>query len=159
MVAPVPGRAVHAVNAGPGALCQLYAGPDEAGVPVEAAEALAIVKELPAQAFVFEMEPGLWVVEKTLISVVVDTVEPQPKVARLWYLYVPGVARVSVNVSPEPVRFVHAVKPGPGALLQLYVGPVEAGVPVDAAVMLFIVIGSPGQTSFPSIDPALCDVE
>ena len=155
MSAAVPGRAVHAVNAGPGALCQLYVGPDDAGVPVEAAVALDMVNELPAQAVVFEMEPGLWVVEKTLMSVVVDTVEPHPKVARLWYLYVPGVARVSVYVSPEPVRFVHAEKAGPGALLQLYVGPVEAGVPVDAAVMLFIVIGSPGQTSLPSIDPAL----
>lgn len=86
MVAPVPGRAVHEVNAGPGALCQLYVGPDDAGVPVEAAKALAMVKELPAQAVVFEMEPGLWVVENTLMSVVVDTVEPQPNEARRWYL-------------------------------------------------------------------------
>ena len=119
MVVPVPGRAVHAVNAGPGALSQLYVGPDDAGVPVEAAEALAMVNELPAQAVVFVTDPALWVVEKTSMSVVVETVEPQPKVARRWYLYVPGVARVSVYVSAEPVRLVHAVKPGPGALLQL----------------------------------------
>jgi hypothetical protein len=86
MVAPVPGRADHEVYAGPGALSQLYEGPEDAGVPVEAAAALAMVKELPAQAVVFEMVPALWVVEKTLMSVVVDTVEPQPKDARRWYL-------------------------------------------------------------------------
>ena len=74
---------------------------------------------LPAQAVVFEIEPGLWVVEKTLMSVVVVTAEPHPKAALRSYLYVPEVARVSVNVAPDPVRLVHAVNPGPGALLQL----------------------------------------
>ena len=78
-----------------------------------------MVKELPAQASVFEMEPGLWVVEKTLISVVVVTAEPHPKAALRSYLYVPDVARVSVKESPEPVSEVQAVNPGPRDLLQL----------------------------------------
>jgi hypothetical protein len=40
----------------------------------------------PAQAVVFEIKPGLWVVEKTLMSVVVVTAEPHPKAALRSYL-------------------------------------------------------------------------
>lgn len=62
-VAPVPGRLVHELKAGPGALSQLYVGPEEAGVPVVAAAVLEMFTVPPGHIPDPVMVPGLCVVE------------------------------------------------------------------------------------------------
>lgn len=49
--------------------------------------------------------------------------------------------------------------PGPGALLQLYVGPEEAGVPVVAAAELVMFTVLPGHMLLPAMVPGSCVVE
>ena len=93
------------------------------------------------------------------MSFVVVTGVPQAKVAVLRYRYVPGVAMLSLNVAAEPTRAVHDENRGPGALSQLYVGPAEAGVPVDADVVLVIFTVAPAQIFVPFIAPAAWVVE
>ena len=54
---------VHVPKPGPVALCQLYAGPDDAGVPVVALPPLAIETVCPLQMSELVIEPALWLVE------------------------------------------------------------------------------------------------
>ena len=75
------------------------------------------------------------------------------------YLYVPAVAIVSLKVAPEPVRGVQTENPGPGALSHEYVGPDDAGVPVEAAVVFAMFTVPPPQIADPEMAPALCVVE
>ena len=85
-VAPDPVSAVQSVNPGPGARCQLYVGPEDAGVPVDAAVIFVMLTVCPAHIFDPPMDPPLLAVEYTVISLVVETGLPQPKVAVLLYL-------------------------------------------------------------------------
>ena len=71
-VAPVPARPVHTENAGPGALAQLYVGPEEAGVPVVAATVLEIFTVPPGQMPDPVIVPGLCVVEYTASVVLLE---------------------------------------------------------------------------------------
>ena len=70
----------------------------------------------------------------------------------------PGVFIVSLKVAPDPARGVQELK-GDTDLCQLYVGPDEAGVPVEAEVPFVIFTVPPAQISAPPMAPALCDVE
>ena len=94
-----------------------------------------------------------------MTSTMVVTGEPHPKVAVRRYLYTPGVATVWLNVAPLPDKEVQVPKPGPVALSQLYVGPEEAGVPVEAEVEFVILTLPPAQISVPAMAPGLCTVE
>jgi len=62
-VAADPVRFVQEENPGPGALRQLYVGPEEAGVPVVAAAVLVMLTVLPGHTLFPAMVPGSWVVE------------------------------------------------------------------------------------------------
>ena len=88
-----------------------------------------------------------------MTSTMVVTGEPHPKVAVRRYLYTPGVATVWLNVAPLPDKEVQVPKPGPVALSQLYVGPEEAGVPVEADVEFVILTLPPAQILEPEIAP------
>jgi hypothetical protein len=72
---------------------------------------------------------------------------------------VPEVAIPSLKVAELPVNAVHTEKPGPGALSQLYVGPLDAGVPVDALVVFVILTVPPAQISVLPMAPAALVVE
>ena len=61
----MPARPVHTEKAGPGALAQLYVGPEEAGAPVVAAAALEILTVPPGQMPDPVIVPGSCVVEYT----------------------------------------------------------------------------------------------
>ena len=93
-----------------------------------------------------------------MTSAVANTEIPQPKEAVLRYLYVPGVAIVSVYVAAEPASPVQTVK-GEGDLSQLYVGPAEAGTPVVAGVVLVTLTVPPAQIFVTAIAPPLFVVE
>lgn len=61
---------------------------------------------------------------------------------------------VSLKVAAEPVSGVHELN-GETALCQLYVGPDDAGVPVEAAVELSMLIVAPAHIGELLITPAL----
>lgn len=65
---------------------------------------------------------------------------------------------VSLKVAAEPVSGVHVLN-GETDLCQLYVGPDDAGVPVDADVEFVMLTVPPAQIGEPLMAPALCDVE
>jgi hypothetical protein len=72
---------------------------------------------------------------------------------------VPAVAIVSLKVAADPTKAVQTVYPGPGALSQLYVGPDDAGDPVDAEVVFDIFTVFPAHIFDAEIAPALFAVE
>jgi hypothetical protein len=65
---------------------------------------------------------------------------------------------VSLKVAPDPVRGVHVLN-GETDRCQLYVGPDDAGVPVDADVEFVMLTVPPAHIGKPPMAPALCEVE
>jgi hypothetical protein len=118
----------------------------------------AIFTVTPAHIFAPVIAPPTFAVENTSISTVAVTTGPQPNVAVRRYLYIPEVAITSLKVASVPGNAVQTVK-GVGDLSQLYVGPAEAGAPVEAAVVLVMLTVPPGQISLPVIAPPTLAIE